>query len=64
MNNQDLELLNVFDEENEKRIGIAERGVVHYYNLWNRGIACWILNEKMKFYCKEEAKIKNNNLIN
>lgn len=58
MNNQDLELLDVFDEENEKRIGLAERGVVHYYNLWHREIACWILNEKNEILLQRRSKNK------
>lgn len=42
--NQDLEMLDVYSEDNKKRIGIAERGVVHYFNLWHREVACWIIN--------------------
>lgn len=58
MINQDLELLDVFDEKNEKRIGCAERGVVHYYNLWHREIACWILNEKNEVLLQRRSKNK------
>lgn len=57
-NNQDLELLDIFDEENEKRIGSAERGVVHYYNLWHREIACWIINEKNEILLQRRSPNK------
>lgn len=56
--NQDLELLDVYDEENEKRIGLAERGVVHFYNLWHREIACWIINEKNEILLQRRSKNK------
>jgi mutator protein MutT len=58
INNQDLELLDVFDEKNEKRIGMAERGVVHYYNLWHREIACWIINDKNEILLQRRSKNK------
>lgn len=56
--NQDLELLEVFDEENKERIGLAERGVVHYYNLWHREIACWIVNEKNEILLQRRSQNK------
>lgn len=58
INNQELELLDVFDEENQKKVGIAERGVVHYYNLWHREIACWIINEKNEILLQRRSKNK------
>ena len=56
--NQDLELLNVYTEDNETKIGIADRGVVHYFNLWHREIACWILNEKNEILLQRRSSIK------
>ena len=58
INNEDIELLDVFDEENNKRIGLAERGVVHYYNLWHREIACWIINEKNEILLQRRSPNK------
>ena len=57
-NNQDLELLDVFDEENKERIGFAERGVVHYYSLWHREIACWIINENNEILLQRRSSNK------
>lgn len=44
--NQDSEMLEVYTEDNKTKIGIADRGVVHYCNLWHREIACWVVNKK------------------
>lgn len=46
--NQDSEMLEVYTEDNKTKIGIADRGVVHYCNLWHREIACWVVNEKKR----------------
>ena len=56
--NQDLELLDVYTEDNKERIGIADREVVHYYNLWHREIACWIINEKNEILLQRRSKNK------
>jgi len=56
--NQDLELLEVYTEDNETRIGIAERGVVHYCNLWHREVACWIVNEKNEILLQRRSPNK------
>lgn len=56
--NQDLELLDVYTEDNEKRIGKAERGVVHYFNLWHREVACWIVNEKNEILLQRRSSNK------
>ncbi len=56
--NQDVELLNVYTEDNEIQIGIADREVVHYFNLWHREIACWILNEKNEILLQRRSSIK------
>ena len=58
VDNEDLEILDVFDEENKKRIGFAERRVVHYYNLWHREIACWIINEKNEILLQRRSPYK------
>lgn len=39
-NNEEKEVLEVYTEDNKRKIGLAERGVVHYFNLWHREIAC------------------------
>ena len=56
--NQDLELLDVYSEDNKNKIGQADRGVVHYYNLWHREIACWILNEKHEILLQRRSPNK------
>ena len=58
INNQDLELLDVFTNDNRTRVGIAERGVVHYFNLWHREIACWIINDKNEILLQRRSPNK------
>lgn len=57
-NNQDLELLDVYTEDNQTKIGMAERGVVHYYNLWHREIACWIINNNNEILLQRRSANK------
>ena len=61
VNSQDSELLDVYDEKNEERIGIADRGVVHYYDLWHREIACWIINKKNEILLQRRSPNKKQN---
>lgn len=56
--NQDLEMLDVYSEDNKKRIGIAERGVVHYFNLWHREVACWIINNNNEILLQRRSASK------
>lgn len=58
MNNEDLELLDVYTEDNETKIGKAERKVVHYFNLWHREIACWIVNDKNEILLQRRSPNK------
>ena len=60
-NNQDLEMLDVFTEDNEEKIGVASRGVVHKCNLWHREVACWIINEKNEFLLQRRSASKKQN---
>ena len=56
--NQDLEMLDVYSEDNKQRIGIAERGVVHYFNLWHREVACWIINNNNEVLLQRRSASK------
>lgn len=56
--NQDSEMLEVYTEDNKRKIGIADRGVVHYFNLWHREIACWIINEKNEILIQRRSPLK------
>lgn len=56
--NQDSEMLEVYTEDNKTKIGIADRGVVHYCNLWHREIACWVVNEKNEILYVSIDKLK------
>ena len=40
-----MEILEYFDEKNEKILGEAERDYIHEKNLWHREVAVWIMNE-------------------
>ena len=41
-----MELLEYYDEENKKVLGIEEREIIHKNNLWHREVAVWVINEK------------------
>ena len=41
-----MELLEYFDEKNEKLIGVEERQVIHNNGLWHREVAIWVVNDK------------------
>lgn len=56
--NQDSEMLGVYTEDNKRKIGVADRGVVHYFNLWHREIACWIINEKNEILIQRRSPLK------
>lgn len=53
-----MELLEYFDEENTKAIGIAERDYIHKNNLWHREVAIWILNDKNEVLIQRRSKKK------
>ena len=55
---QDSEMLEVYTEDNKTKIGIADRGVVHYCNLWHREIACWVVNEKNEILLQRRSSNK------
>lgn len=58
MKQQDLEMLDVYTEDNKNQIGKANRGVIHYYNLWHREVSCWIMNEKNEILLQRRSKEK------
>lgn len=56
--NQDSKMLEVYTEDNKTKIGIADREVVHYCNLWHREIACWVVNEKNEILLQRRSSNK------
>ena len=56
--NQDSEILEVYTGDNKNKIGIADRGVIHYCNLWHREIACWVVNEKNEILLQRRSSNK------
>jgi len=56
--NQDLDIVDVYTYDNKTKIGIADRGVVHYFNLWHREVACWIVNEKNEILLQRRSSCK------
>lgn len=55
---QEVELLDVYTEDNQTKLGIAERNVVHYYNLWHREVACWIINDNNEILLQRRSANK------
>ena len=53
-----MELLEYFDEKNEKSVGVAERVYVHENNLWHREIAVWVMNEKNEVLLQRRSSKK------
>lgn len=56
-----MELLEYYDEKNEKKLGIAERENIHKNNLWHREVAIWILNEKNELLIQRRSAKKKSN---
>ena len=57
-NKVNLEMLDVYTDDNKEKIGIASRDVVHYYNLWHREIACWVVNDKKEILLQRRSPSK------
>ena len=53
-----MEFLDYYDENNENKIGVLERDVVHKNNLWHREITVWILNEKNQILLQRRSLFK------
>lgn len=53
-----MELLEYYDEKNEKELGVAERTYIHQNNLWHREIAVWILNENNELLFQRRSSKK------
>ena len=53
-----MELLEYFDEKNEKSLGIAERDYIHKNNFWHREVAVWVLNEKNELLLQRRSSKK------
>ncbi len=41
-----MELLDVFNRENTKKVGQQDRDIVHKNSLWHRQVAIWVMNDK------------------
>lgn len=53
-----MELLEYFDESNEKILGIEEREFIHDNNLWHREVAVWVVNEKNELLLERRSPNK------
>lgn len=53
-----MELLEYYDENNEKIIGIAEREIIHENNLWHREVAIWVINDKNEILLQRRSSNK------
>ena len=56
-----MELLEYYDEKNEKKLGIAERSNIHKNNLWHREVGIWILNEQNELLIQRRSPNKKSN---
>lgn len=53
-----MELLDYYDEKNEKKLGVLERKKIHQCDLWHREISVWILNEKNEVLLQRRSPLK------
>lgn len=53
-----MEMLEYFNFDNTKSIGIAERSYIHQNSLWHREVAIWILNEKNELLLQRRSPKK------
>ncbi len=54
-----MELLEYFDENNSKSLGVLERDLIHKNNLWHREVAVWVMNEKGEVLLQKRSAQKN-----
>ena len=53
-----MELLEYFDENNKKVLGIEEREIIHKSNLWHREVSIWVINEKNEILLQRRSSNK------
>jgi isopentenyldiphosphate isomerase len=54
-----MELLDYYDEKNEKKLGVLEREEIHKNRLWHREASIWILNEKNELLLQRRSMLKS-----
>lgn len=55
-----MEIINYYDENNNKRLGKAERRYVHDNNLWHREVAVWVMNKDKEILLQRRSAKKEN----
>jgi len=53
-----MEYLDYFDSENNNKLGVEERDIVHDKGLWHREVAIWVLNEKYEVLLQKRSTLK------
>ena len=53
-----MELIEWFDENNEKSLGIRERAEIHDQNLWHREISVWVMNQNNELLLQRRSPMK------
>lgn len=53
-----MELLEYYDSENNQKLGIKERDLIHEENLWHREISVWVLNERNEVLIQKRSANK------
>lgn len=56
--NDSMELLEYFDADNKKCMGIEERKIIHEKNLWHREVAVWVMNENKELLLQRRSPQK------
>lgn len=56
-----MEMIDVFDENNEPLNYSLPRDEVHEKNLWHRHVSCWIMNKDGKILLQQRSLLKKRN---
>lgn len=55
-----MEIIDYYDEKNNKKLGKNDRKYVHGNNLWHREIAVWVINKEKKILLQRRSPQKKN----
>jgi len=55
-----MEIINYYNENNNERLGEADRKYVHDNNLWHREVAVWVMNKDKEILLQRRSAKKKN----
>ena len=53
-----MEYLDYFDSENNNKLGVEERSIVHDKGLWHREVSIWVVNQYNEVLLQKRSPLK------